>query len=138
VADNKKMEDCLAKLFADLPGIIDGSTEMRAELFQKWNNQHVVALGAQYALTDELDLRMGYNYGTNPVPEYYLQPLFPAVVQEHFTAGFGYAPDGETFSVDMSYSYVPEASLTSSSLSPVTSAMSQHNFSINYTSIFED
>jgi long-subunit fatty acid transport protein len=137
-ADNKAMEDCLAKLFADLPGILDGSTEMRAELFQKWNNQHVVAMGAQYSLTDELDLRVGYNYGTNPVPEYYLQPLFPAIVQEHFTAGFGYAPDGETFSVDMSYSYVPEASLTSSSLSPVKSAMSQHNFSINYTSIFED
>lgn len=78
-----------------------------------WNDQWVFALGAQYKPVPKLALRLGYNYGTNPVdehngwngaapvkvqgktmPTYYYESFrvigFPAIVEHHITAGVGY------------------------------------------------
>ncbi len=57
---------------------------------QQWRNQNVYSLGVQYRPNDKLGLRVGYNYGKNPVPDAWLNPLFPAIVEKHFTAGFDY------------------------------------------------
>lgn len=57
---------------------------------QAWRNQNVYALGLQYRPNDRLGLRVGYNYGKNPVPDAWLNPLFPATVERHYTAGFDY------------------------------------------------
>ena len=63
---------------------------MDATLFQKWENQVVIALGGAVKATNELTLRAGYNYGKNPVPDKYLNALFPAIVENHLTFGAGY------------------------------------------------
>ena len=80
-----------------------------------WDNQWVFAVGGQYEPIQKLFLRMGYNYGANPVnehngwdgtptsqitvqgknlPRYYYETFrvigFPAVVEHHITAGIGY------------------------------------------------
>ena len=85
-----------------------------------WKDQWVVAVGAQFKPTKELALRVGYNYGNNPVrehnnfagfdfsamqptftsvqgnvmPTYYYETFriigFPAIVKQHVTAGIGY------------------------------------------------
>ncbi|MGA7874205.1 MAG: outer membrane protein transport protein [Desulfoferrobacter sp.] len=78
-----------------------------------WNDQWVFALGAQYKPMPKLALRLGYNYGTNPVdehngwngaapvqvqgktmPTYYYESFrvlgFPAIVEHHITVGLGY------------------------------------------------
>jgi long-chain fatty acid transport protein len=78
-----------------------------------WGDQWVLAVGAQYQPIQKLFLRMGYNYGNNPVnehngwngfspatvqgktmPRYYYETFrmigFPAVVEHHITAGIGY------------------------------------------------
>ena len=51
----------------------------------------MVAIGAEYELTDTFKIRAGYNYGNNPVPSENLSPLFPAIVEHHATVGFSYA-----------------------------------------------
>ncbi|HSG29188.1 MAG TPA: outer membrane protein transport protein, partial [Candidatus Krumholzibacterium sp.] len=61
-----------------------------ATLFQDWDDQYVISLGGSYGLTDELVVRAGYNYGKNPVPDKYLNALFPAIVENHITFGAGY------------------------------------------------
>ncbi|MEJ2682863.1 MAG: outer membrane protein transport protein [Candidatus Sulfobium sp.] len=83
-----------------------------------WRDQWVVAVGAQFNPTKKLALRVGYNYGKNPVkehdnfvgatpagpamttvqgkmmPTYYYETFrivgFPAIVQNHLTFGVGY------------------------------------------------
>ena len=57
-----------------------------------WDNIMVVALGAQYATSDKVTLRGGYNYSGNPVPDamsMYNLPA-PAIVQHNISAGLGY------------------------------------------------
>lgn len=78
-----------------------------------WNDQWVFAFGVQYKPMSKLALRLGYNYGTNPVeehngwvgfrnanvqghtlPKYYYETFriigFPAIVEHHATGGIGY------------------------------------------------
>ncbi len=61
-----------------------------AMLYQYWKNETVVMLGAAYQASDRLTLRLGCNLGSNPVPDQYLNCLFPAIVKDHLTAGFGW------------------------------------------------
>ena len=77
-----------------------------------WDDQIVLAVGVQYKPTQNLALRIGYNYGENPVDDrtfngddtvkvqgkdvnaYGFETLrvigFPAIVEHHVTVGFGY------------------------------------------------
>ncbi len=57
-----------------------------------WDDIMVVALGAQYAATDKVTLRGGYNYSGNPIPDamsMYNLPA-PAIVQHNITGGMGF------------------------------------------------
>lgn len=58
-----------------------------------WADITVVAVGAQYQLSERFTLRGGYHYSGNPVPDE--QAMFnipaPAIVQQHVTAGLGYS-----------------------------------------------
>jgi len=57
-----------------------------------WDDIMVVALGAQYAATDKVTLRGGYNYSGNPIPD--AMSMFnlpaPAVVQHNISGGLGF------------------------------------------------
>lgn len=76
---------------------------------QQWRNQNVYSVGLQYRSNDRLGLRVGYNYGKNPVPDMWLNPLFPATVESHYTAGFDYRLNDKGC-VAFAVSYAPEAS----------------------------
>lgn len=58
-----------------------------------WEDIAAVAVGAQYRVSESVTLRGGYHYSGNPIPDE--QSMFnipaPAIVQQHMTAGFGYA-----------------------------------------------
>ncbi len=58
---------------------------------QNWKDQTVLQFGAEWAATPEWTLRGGFNRASQPIPEAYVNPLFPATVERHLTAGFGYA-----------------------------------------------
>jgi long-chain fatty acid transport protein len=54
-----------------------------------WRDVTTIKTGIAYDVTQQLTLRAGYNYSTQPVPENqtYFNVLAPAVVQHHVTAG---------------------------------------------------
>ncbi|OEU72524.1 MAG: hypothetical protein BA874_10785 [Desulfuromonadales bacterium C00003068] len=54
-----------------------------------WEDQWVVAIGAEYTITDYCQIRLGYNHGNNPIPDDNLLPYFPAIVKDHITFGTG-------------------------------------------------
>lgn len=66
----------------------DGSVSFA--LPQDWKNQTVVNLGAAWRATPQFTLRGGVNLADNPIPDATVNPLFPATVKNHVTAGLGY------------------------------------------------
>ncbi|MDO9459837.1 MAG: outer membrane protein transport protein, partial [Alphaproteobacteria bacterium] len=57
---------------------------------QNWKDQTVTNLGLAYAVNSQLTLRGGVNLADNPIPAAFVNPLFPATVERHYTAGLGY------------------------------------------------
>lgn len=58
--------------------------------------------------SDALTLRAGANLTGNPIPDLYLNPMFPAIVKTHYTLGFGYRASTKT-SYDFSVTFAPDA-----------------------------
>lgn len=56
-----------------------------------WDDQTVFSLGASYTLTESDVIRLGGNFGNNPIPDEYVYPLFPATVENHVAVGYGRA-----------------------------------------------
>jgi len=78
---------------------------------QDWDNQIVVSLGLAYQFTDAFTGRVGYNHGKNPIPDQTVNYLWPAIVEDHYTVGFGYAFSKQS-QLNFALSYVPEVSVT--------------------------
>lgn len=64
--------------------------KMKIPFEMDWDDQIVVAIGAEYDLTESFTIRAGYNYGNSPVSSPGLSPLFPALVEHHATVGCTY------------------------------------------------
>lgn len=105
-------------------------TTLDATLYQNWKDQDVVMFGMGYKVNQELTVRAGLQTSANPVPDTYLNALFPAIVKNQYTVGGGYM-FSKVSSVDMSVTIVPEVSATSGS--GVTSKMSQTNYQMLYS-----
>lgn len=84
-----------------------GGSEIPLTMPLDWDDQTVLAMGAQYQVDDRLHLRAGYNHGKNPVPATTLNPLFPAIVERHYTVGFDYRV-GKADCIAAALSYAPE------------------------------
>jgi long-chain fatty acid transport protein len=83
-------------------------------LFQNWDDQNVFQIGGAYKTTEALTLRAGLNLANNPVPDKYMNPLFPAIAKNHLTLGAGYEVS-KASSVNFAYVYVPKVSATNGS-----------------------
>ncbi|MDH5484155.1 MAG: outer membrane protein transport protein [Gammaproteobacteria bacterium] len=103
------------------------------EMFQKWDDQTVINIGASYQVDSALTVRGGLNLSSNPVPDAYLNPLFPATIENHLTGGVGYKID-QAQAVDFSLTYAPEVDATSGS--GVAVSHSQMNWQFMYTNNF--
>lgn len=103
---------------------------MNVEMDQNWDDQNVIMVGAQWKAQKNLALRFGANMSNNPVPKENLNPLFPAIIENHYTAGIGYGM-GKNHVVDASIVMAPEVKQTSSE--GVTSTHSQMNWQVMYT-----
>lgn len=106
-----------------------GGSEIAMTMPQNWDNQNVFSIGAQYRINERLNVRAGYNYGKNPVPASTLNPLFPATVEKHYTAGFDYRI-GRADGVALAISYAPEVSVTNTS--GITMSHSQLSAMVSY------
>ena len=111
-----------------------GGASMDVEMYQNWDNQTVINLGGAYKVDDALTVRAGLNLSSNPVPDSYLNPLFPATIENHLTGGVGYKIDSNQ-GIDFSLAYVPEVDATNPG-SGMTTSHSQLNWQIMYTNNF--
>ncbi len=83
------------------------------EMQQDWSDQTVLHVGAAFQATKALVLRVGANRADNPIPDAWVNPLFPAIIENHYSLGFGYRFDGGG-ELNFSYTYAPEVSVTNS------------------------
>jgi long-chain fatty acid transport protein len=112
---------------------------MDATLFQKWEDQAVIEAGGSYRVSNFVTLRAGFNYGKNPVPEKYLNALFPAIVETHGTIGGGYEFNSNN-QVNVSITTAFKKEMTNpgngSTIPAVTSDHKQLNASIMFSHSF--
>lgn len=126
-----------------------------------WTDQWVAGVGAQFeAVPKKVFLRLGYNYGSNPVdthngwgrgahniqgmqfPDYYYETFrligFPAIVEHHVTAGIGYA-FSETFELNVGYTHAFQNSVSETGtfmggpVSKITSKLSEDSVDFGIT-----
>jgi len=101
-----------------------GSNTINFAFPQNWKNQTAYELGAAYMFSPEFVGRIGLNIANNPIPNDDLFYLFPAIEQDHYTLGLGYA-FSKASSIDFSFAYAPEIKRTAGS--GVTTTHSQMN-----------
>lgn len=78
---------------------------------QDWSDQNIMMVGTAYKLNKKLIVRAGLNMANNPVPDDMVNPLFPATVEKHYTAGLGYTlAKGQN--VDFSVVHAPATTVT--------------------------
>ena len=125
-----------------------------------WDDQWVFNIGAQYKPTPKLALRMGYNYGENPVSthswddrngpvnvqgknvpatQYEILRIagFPALVEHHVTAGIGYQLT-KAVSLDFAYTHAFEKTVKETGIACFDSTCSQPAPSSVEASLYED
>lgn len=66
-----------------------------------WEDVWCYKVGGQYALTKNIDLRAGYMFDRNPVPDSTLGPVLPDSDRHSFSVGQGFHTD--RFSLDLAY-----------------------------------
>jgi len=108
-------------LAADVKNLMWGSSMNTVTIFnsgavaaafqQDWDDQIVLALGLAYQFSEALTGRFGYNHGRNPIPDQFVNYLWPAIAEDHYTVGFGYALSRQS-GLNFSLSAVPEATVT--------------------------
>ena len=87
-------------------------------------------IGAGYKIAPEWILRAGLNITNNPIPDTYLNALFPAIEKNHVTLGAGYMIS-KASSVDASFTYAPEVKATNGPGQTITH--SQTNAQVMYS-----
>jgi len=104
---------------------------------QDWDDQIVLSLGLAYKFTDAFTGRVGYNRGKNPIPDQNVSYLWPAIVEDHYTVGFGYAFSKQS-QINFGLSYVPEVSVTGTGAQNggMTIEHSQMNWQLMYSYAF--
>lgn len=82
----------------------------------KWKDQVAVRFGGEYDVIPTLTLRAGFAYGSNPVPETTVFPVFPAIVESHMTFGAAYQLSN-AFTINGAYEFALNKAETASSQS---------------------
>ena len=77
----------IATLTASAPDNPAASQTLAASATHDWRDQWVLAVGGAYQLDAKTVLRMGYNYGRNPIPHEHTNPLLSTITEHHFTCG---------------------------------------------------
>ncbi|MEJ2407248.1 MAG: outer membrane protein transport protein, partial [Candidatus Thiodiazotropha sp.] len=106
---------------------------MDAVMYQNWDDQTVYELGVSHQLNEAWVLRAGANVANNPIPDATMHYLFPAIVETHYTAGFGYTVSDKD-EVNFSATYAPEVEQKNDM--GLTVSHSQTNWQLMYSHSF--
>ena len=113
--------------------------EMDAVLFQEWEDQTVFSIGGAYQATDAITVRAGLNTSKNPIPDTFVNALFPAIVENHISFGAGYKFN-DANGIDLSMTAGTETTQTNAgngtTIPPVESSHSQFNWQFMYSHNF--
>ncbi len=104
---------------------------MAMPMKQNWKDQDVLALGVAWDVIPQLTLRGGVNFANNPIQDNVV-PLFPAVIRNHYTTGFGYRFN-ENHSVDASFGYAPKVEVRNAAPFTGTVSHSQTTSQLMYS-----
>lgn len=107
--------------------------DLNVALPQKWKDQNVFELGASYQANQKWTIRAGANLSDNPIPDTYVNYLFPATVKDGYMAGVGYAIDKKQ-SVNFAIADVPAVTVTAGSGAIIKH--SQLNWQLMYSNTF--
>jgi long-chain fatty acid transport protein len=105
---------------------------------QDWDDQTVIELGMSYKPSEPWTLRVGYNHASNPIPDSMMNALFPAIVEDHYTFGVGYAFD-KASELNFSLQYAPETDQSNPgnpASPPVTVSHAQTSWQLMYSKRF--
>lgn len=100
---------------------------------QEWKDQTVLNLGMAWKANEALTLRAGLNLAGNPIPDAYVNPLFPATVKNHVTLGLGYQVS-KAGDFNMSLTMAPKVTVTTPQA--VIISHSQTNWQFMYSHRF--
>ncbi len=109
-----------------------GGATADISLNQNWEDQTVLKFGTAIQTSKNLTLRFGANVANNPVPDEYMNPLFPAIVTNHYTTGFSYNIGSGNSVVGASMVVAPSVRQTNTNTG-VTSKHSQTNLQVMYS-----
>jgi long-chain fatty acid transport protein len=59
-----------------------------------WEDMTVIAAGIDFLINQGISIQLGYNYASSPVPDDYLNPLFPSIFENHISAGLTLLTEG--------------------------------------------
>jgi long-chain fatty acid transport protein len=104
--------------------------KLDVDMTQDWEDQTIFSLGVQYRATDRLSLRGGASFSSSPVPDDYLNPMFPAITENHYTAGFGYRLTDRS-SLAAAFAWAPGITATNQDCLEISHG--QMNWSLNFT-----
>jgi len=103
---------------AGLPKYSNDITQTGAQPFNMtWDDQVVIKLGAELEAAQGLKVRLGYDYGKNPLTagRAFENIAFPAVAEHHVTAGVGYAVS-DKLAINVAGMFSPETKLSGANL----------------------
>lgn len=98
---------------------------------QNWKDQTVVSLGGAYRVNDALTLRAGFNHADNPIPDAYVNPLFPATVKTHYTLGLGYQLN-PSLALQAALSHAPSVRVNSGSGAAISHSQTNYQLLLAY------
>ncbi len=109
---------------------LEGET-LDMTMFQNWDDQSIIQLGAAFQAHEMAAVRAGAVIAGNPIPDGFMNPLFPAIEENHFTGGLGLTFAGNQ-GIDLSFAVAPEVEQENSNTT-VSSKHSQFNWQAMYT-----
>jgi len=89
----------------------------------EWKDTYIIHAGGEYDFSRLFTFRAGFTYGTNPVPEETVFPVFPAIVENHIMAG-GTFNLSKKFAVNFAYEMALNKQLTATNPSTVANEYS--------------
>jgi long-chain fatty acid transport protein len=94
----------------DSPDNPNAAPSVKIPFIFDWDDQMVYAAGAAWAFSERDVVRAGYNFASNPIPDDYVYPLFPATTEIHATIGYGRS--FHRVLVDLAYEHAFESKVT--------------------------
>jgi long-chain fatty acid transport protein len=107
-----------------------GGSSLTVDFPMNWEDSYNVRLGLEWDATDAFALRVGGAFGSNPVANATVFPVFPAIVENHFTAGLSYKLS-PAFALNAAYEYAFNNAQTSLSPSLVAQEYSGSTSELN-------